>query len=67
MLLSDNKATNCSMYIFLADMFGILNYFSANSQKYFYCCTMHVVTIISLIPTHAHPLYTLKTLIHINT
>jgi len=28
------KATNCSRYIFLADMFGILNYFPANSQKY---------------------------------
>jgi hypothetical protein len=34
MLLSDDKATNCSMYIFLADMFGILNHFPAVSQKY---------------------------------
>jgi hypothetical protein len=28
--------------------------------NFFYCCTVHVVTIISLIPTHAHLLYTLK-------
>jgi hypothetical protein len=32
-----------------------------------YCCTEHVVTIISFIQTHAYFSQTLKTLIHINT
>jgi len=29
-----------------------------NTSETFYCCTVHVVTIISFIPTHAH-FYTL--------
>jgi len=35
---------------------------SLNSRitHFFYCCTVHVVMIISLIPTHAQLLYTLK-------
>jgi len=32
----------------------------------FYCCTVHVVIITAFIPTQAL-IYTLKTLIHINT
>jgi len=36
-------------------------------RLFLYCCTVHVVKIISFIPTHAHFLHTLKTPIHMNT
>jgi len=40
--------------------FELNRHFTLTVDFDFYCCTVHVVTIISLIPTHAHLLYTLK-------